>query len=166
MSKKYEVDLSEKEWRQRLTPEQFEITRQGGTERPFTGAYWDTDHPGTYRCIGCDTPLFRSETKYDSGTGWPSFWEPISDDVVELREDLSHGMRRIEVLCARCGAHLGHRFPDGPEPTGLRYCLNSAALNLKEEEGGGGEGAGTEKAGAEGGGPEQSRQGGQGGGGV
>lgn len=120
-------------WRKKLSPEQFRITRERGTERAFTGAYWDTHDDGTYRCVCCAAPLFSSETKYDSGTGWPSFAAPITSDAVETDEDISHGMRRIEVHCSNCGAHLGHVFPDGPRPTGLRYCINSASLNLDRE---------------------------------
>lgn len=122
------------ELRQRLTPEQYEVTQHGGTERAFTGAYVNTKDPGVYRCIVCHAELFRSDTKYDSGSGWPSFWEPISPDRVTLREDRSHGMVRTEAVCARCGSHLGHVFPDGPQPTGERYCMNSASLQLQPAE--------------------------------
>ena len=121
-------------WRERLTPEQFEVTRHAGTERAFTGAYWDTKEPGTYRCVACDQVLFTSDTKYDSGSGWPSFWEPATSDAVTLHEDRAHGMVRTEVRCSRCGSHLGHVFPDGPRPTGERFCMNSAALRLEAEE--------------------------------
>lgn len=116
--------------RTRLGPEAYRVLREKGTERPFTGRYWNAKDDGVYRCRGCGAPLFSSEAKYDSGTGWPSFWEPLSDEAVSTEFDTSHGMRRTEVLCAKCGGHLGHLFPDGPEPTGLRYCLNSAALDL------------------------------------
>jgi peptide-methionine (R)-S-oxide reductase len=116
------------QWREELTPEQYEVLRKGATERAFTGRYWDNHDDGTYRCAGCGAELFSSGTKFDSGSGWPSFWEPMSDDRVETHEDNTHGMRRIEVTCAACGGHLGHVFPDGPNPTGLRYCINSASL--------------------------------------
>jgi peptide-methionine (R)-S-oxide reductase len=118
-------------WRERLTPEEFEILRRGGTEQAFTGAYWDAKEPGVYRCAACDQVLFKSDTKYDSGTGWPSFWEPADSDAVTTHVDSSYGMVRTEVRCARCGSHLGHVFPDGPRPTGERYCMNSAALRLE-----------------------------------
>jgi peptide-methionine (R)-S-oxide reductase len=121
------------EWRAELTPEQYEICRRKGTERAFTGKYWNSKDKGVYRCACCGTPLFSSETKYDSGTGWPSFFAPLDPANVRLERDTSHGMLRTEVLCASCDAHLGHVFPDGPEPTGERYCMNSASLDLKEE---------------------------------
>ncbi|MET3354418.1 peptide-methionine (R)-S-oxide reductase MsrB [Xanthobacter autotrophicus] len=129
------VVKSESEWRSCLTPEQFRITREHGTERAFTGPYWDEKRAGLYSCVACGTPLFRSETKYDSGTGWPSFFSPISPDAVVTHEDTSHGMRRIEVRCASCESHLGHVFPDGPAPTGLRFCLNGTALKLVPDDG-------------------------------
>ncbi len=127
--------FSEDELRARLTPEQFEVTQNAGTERAFTGVYHDSKQPGTYSCIVCDEPLFTSDAKYDSGSGWPSFWKPISDDKVETKVDRSYGMVRTEALCATCGAHLGHVFPDGPQPTGDRFCMNSASLNLKPADG-------------------------------
>lgn len=121
---------AEPELRQRLTPLQYEVTQRAGTERAFSGEYWDTKVPGTYHCIVCDEPLFSSDTKYDSGSGWPSFWEAMDPAKVTLHEDRAYGMVRIEARCARCDAHLGHVFPDGPQPTGERYCMNSASLRL------------------------------------
>ena len=126
--------LTDEQWRERLTPEQYQVLRQKGTERPFSGAYVDNKDPGTYRCAACRTPLFTSDTKYDSGSGWPSFWKPLSDDAVRVEEDRSHGMVRTEVLCGTCGGHLGHLFPDGPQPTGERYCMNSVSMEFDPAE--------------------------------
>jgi peptide-methionine (R)-S-oxide reductase len=124
------VSKTEQEWREQLTPDQYRVLREQGTERAFTGPYWDTKDEGMYRCAACEAPLFRSDTKFDSGTGWPSFTEPAVAEAVELRPDNSMFMRRTEVVCRRCGGHLGHVFDDGPGPTGQRYCINSCSLDL------------------------------------
>jgi peptide-methionine (R)-S-oxide reductase len=128
------VKKSDAEWREQLSDEEFEVARRQGTERAFTGRYWDTKDKGVYRCVGCGQPLFDSETKFDSGTGWPSFYEPMDDDKVETEEDRALFMRRTEVHCSRCDTHLGHVFDDGPNPTGLRYCINSCSLKLDPED--------------------------------
>src|SRR5579884_2872470 len=130
---KKKVTKTEEEWKKQLTPQQYEVTRRKGTERAFTGEYYNSKEPGVYRCVACGNELFSSKTKYDSGSGWPSFWEPIAAEGLKTEEDLSHGMRRTEVMCAVCESHLGHVFPDGPRPTGLRYCINSASLNLEKK---------------------------------
>ena len=127
------VEKSEEQWRRELTPEQFHVLRDKGTEAPFSGEYDEFFEPGSYRCAGCGTELFASDAKYDSGCGWPAFSTPAGEDAVAEETDVSHGMVRTEVLCASCGGHLGHVFPDGPQPTGLRYCINSAALAFDEE---------------------------------
>jgi peptide-methionine (R)-S-oxide reductase len=129
------LELTDEEWRERLSPEQYQILRQAGTERAFTGKYEKNKAPGMYKCAGCGAPLFTSDTKYDSGSGWPSYYQPVDEDAVEEHRDSSHGMVRTEVRCAKCEGHLGHVFPDGPAPTGLRYCINSASLDFEPEDG-------------------------------
>jgi peptide-methionine (R)-S-oxide reductase len=128
-----DMPKTESEWREKLTPEQYQILRQGGTETAFTGKYWDAKTDGVYRCAACGEKLFASDTKYESHSGWPSFFEPLSADVIDEEDDRSYGMVRTEIKCANCGSHLGHVFEDGPQPTGLRYCVNSASLDLEED---------------------------------
>lgn len=128
------VDKTDEQWQAELTPEQYRIMRQGGTEPAFTGKYWDTKTSGVYRCAGCGQELYASDAKFDSGTGWPSYFEPVDKGAITTAEDRSHGMVRTELKCSRCGAHLGHLFPDGPRPTGMRHCINSCSLQLEEEE--------------------------------
>jgi len=125
---------SDADWQKEMSPEQYQVCRCGGTEPPFSGKYWDTKTAGVYHCAGCAAPLFSSETKYDSGSGWPSFWGALSNDAITEKNDQTLGMTRTEILCANCNSHLGHVFPDGPRPTGLRYCTNSASLDLKPRE--------------------------------
>jgi peptide-methionine (R)-S-oxide reductase len=132
-AQKSDVQITDEKWRKQLTPEQYHVMREKGTEAAFTGKYWDNHESGMYRCASCGAELFDSSTKYESGSGWPSFYAPVEDSKIRTETDTTHGMRRVEALCAACGGHLGHVFPDGPQPTGVRYCMNSASLDFEKK---------------------------------